>query len=102
VRVDTAGVVGSFTSLTVINGNPAISYFDNTNITLKYVHATDPNGTACGTPLSVDNTNGDSSETSLAIVNGQPAIAYFDQDGQVKFVRQAPPAFTIDWIALEP
>ena len=38
MTVDSAGAVGYFSSLAVANGNPAISYFDNTNADLKYAY----------------------------------------------------------------
>ena len=38
ITVDAPGIVGTFTSLTVLaNGQPAISYRDGTNQALKYV-----------------------------------------------------------------
>jgi hypothetical protein len=148
VRVDTTGDVGEFTSLAVVNGNPAISYEDfansdvkyvratNANGTawgmrvravngghlpslavvngnpaiscigitqdLKYVRATDASGTAWGTPVSID-TTGSVGYPSLAVVDHQPAIGYTDfANTRLKFIRQDPPFFTIDWIALEP
>ncbi len=148
VRIDTSGDVGWDTSLLVVNGNPAISYYDNTNFDTKYVrainangtawgtrvsvatlgagpslavvngkpaisyvgggsdlwyvHATDANGTAWGTPLSID-APGIVVSSSLAVVDGRAAIVYVDStNDRLKFVRQDPPVFTIDWIALEP
>ena len=35
--------------MAVVNGNPAISYYDNTNSDLKYVRASDTSGTSWGT-----------------------------------------------------
>ena len=42
--VDNAGNVGQYTSLELVNGNPAISYYDFTNGDLKYVRAHDSGG----------------------------------------------------------
>ena len=88
VAVDTAGSVGFYTSLAVVNGNPAISYYDATNGDLKYVRATDASGTAWDTPVSVDTAGIVGSYTSLAVVDGNPAISYYDQtNGDLKYVR---------------
>jgi hypothetical protein len=88
VRPDTTGTVGQNTSLVVINGSPAISYFDVTNGNLKYVRATDASGTAWGTPISIDTAGNVGQYTSLAVVNGNPAISYFDvTNGDLKYVR---------------
>jgi len=91
MTVDSEGNVGSQTSLAVIDGNPAISYYDNTNRDLKYVRATDASGGSWGTPLAVDSvgyaTAGYYTHTSLAIVNGNPAISYYDTNGDLKYVQ---------------
>jgi hypothetical protein len=81
IAVDTGGAwqVGEYTSLAIVNGNPAISYYDISNNDLKYVRATDASGTTWGTPLVVDGLSGDVGQyTSLMIVNGNPAISYYD------------------------
>ncbi|MBK9452434.1 MAG: hypothetical protein IPN95_24020, partial [Bacteroidetes bacterium] len=41
---------GQWTSLKIINGNPAISYYDAGNVRLKYIRANDATGTAWGSP----------------------------------------------------
>jgi uncharacterized repeat protein (TIGR02543 family) len=91
VIVDNGGVnnVGQFSSLQVVDGNPAISYYDNTNGDLKYVRAIDADGTVWAAPVSVD-TVGDVGHhyTSLQVVNGNPAIGYHDDtNGDLKYVR---------------
>jgi formylglycine-generating enzyme required for sulfatase activity len=74
---DTANV-GTFTSLIVVDGNPAISYYDGTNGDLKFVRATDANGTAWGTPVTPDSTGSVGTYCSLQVVYGRPAISYYD------------------------
>ena len=41
VTVDPVGDAGHFASMAVVNGNPAVSYLDNSNNVLKYVRAND-------------------------------------------------------------
>lgn len=43
--LDSTGVVGLYTSVALVNGNPAICYYDSTNGNLKYVRANDASGT---------------------------------------------------------
>lgn len=75
------------TSLAVVDGNPAISYFDNSNFDLKYVRATNADGSIWETPRILDAAGIVGQYTSLFIVDGQPAISYYDQtNGDLKFV----------------
>ena len=71
-------------SLTVVNGNPAVSYCDAS--VLKYIHAADVNGTMWGTPVVVDSNFCGGSE-SLAVVNGNPAITYMGDNASLYYVR---------------
>jgi Ig-like domain CHU_C associated/Secretion system C-terminal sorting domain len=92
VFITAAGVnVGQYTSLVIVNGNPAISYYDVTNGDLKYVRATDVTGTVWGAPVTVDGLAANVGQyTSLAIVNGNPAISYYDiTNTDLKYVRAA-------------
>jgi hypothetical protein len=111
--LDGTGNVGRYTSLMVVNGNPAISYYDSTNTNLKYVRATTASGTLMvdwGKPVIIDNAGDVGQYTSLAVINGNPAISYYDFDnGDLKYVRATdldgttwPSEFTIHWIAIEP
>ena len=85
--LDSTGVVGAYTSLAVVNGNPAISYYDETNGALKYVRATDVSGTAWGTPITIDNAAAVGEHTSLAVIGGKPAITYYDRtNGDLNYV----------------
>lgn len=86
--VASASSVGQYTSLTTVNGFPAIAYYDVTAGDLKYVRATDANGTAWGTPVTVEATNNVGQYASLVVVNGNPAIAYYDvTNGDLRYIR---------------
>lgn len=54
IIVDPAPGTGKYLSLQIVNGNPAISYYDEINNDLKFVRATDPSGTAWGAPKTID------------------------------------------------
>lgn len=85
---DSAGTTGLYTSLAVVNGKPAISYYDNSNENLRYVQASDTDGSAWTTPVTVDITGGVGLYTSLAVVNGRPAISYYDDlNDDLRYVR---------------
>jgi hypothetical protein len=87
VNIDITGDVGQYSSLQVVNGNPAISYNDITNNDLKYISASNASGTAWNTPLSIDVTGVVGRYTSLQIVNGNPAVSYYDAtNAHLKYV----------------
>ena len=86
--VDPAVFSGKYLSLLVVNGRPAISYYDETNGDLKFVRANDITGTTWGTPKIVDGIENVGQFTSMTIVNGNPAISYYDlTNGDLKYVR---------------
>jgi len=76
VAITTTTNVGQYNSLQIVNGNPALSYYDVTNRDLKYVRATDGIGSTWGTPVTVYSTGNVGQYTSLQIVNGNPAISF--------------------------
>jgi len=85
VTVDAAGDAGAYSSLAVINGNPAISYqaHDGSDtISQRYVRSTSVTGAAASDwnePVIVDTSSSvhhTFSDTSLAEINGNPAIVY--------------------------
>jgi hypothetical protein len=89
VDASTPGI-GLFPSMVVIDGRPAISYFDDENGQLRYVRAANSSGTAWGAPAVVDATAGAGIYPSMAIVNGHPAISYYYDNfpsGEVRYVR---------------
>jgi hypothetical protein len=85
VTVDAAEAVGMYTSLAVVDGRPAISFFDETNNDLKYVRAQDSSGATWGAPVTVDAEGDVGMYTSLVVVEGRPAISYIEVAGHVTF-----------------
>ena len=91
VTVDSAGTVGLYTSLAVVDGCPAISYHDATNQDLKYARATTSTGGNASDWTQVITVDSDGSMghyTSLAVVDGCPAISYRDATNKdLKYAR---------------
>jgi len=84
--VDTDGDVGRSPGLALVEGQPAVSYFDNSQLNLKYARRTEPGG--AWETATVDDNENVGSATSLAVVSGNPAIAYFDGvSGALKYCR---------------
>ncbi|WZP00378.1 cadherin domain-containing protein [Isosphaeraceae bacterium EP7] len=84
----TVGSVGLDTSLAVVNGNPAVTYYDQGAGDLKYVRANDAGGSTWGTPVSLDTAGIVGRYSSLAVVNGNPAVTYYDLTNKdLKYVR---------------
>src|SRR5262249_20309058 len=93
VGVGTQGDVGQYASHAIVNGNPAVAYFNYSEKRLQFIRATNASGTAWAAPVTVDVSGYVGQYCSLVIVNGNPAIAYSDattggfQNDSVKYVR---------------
>jgi len=85
--VDSSGDVGEYTSLAFdADGRPAISYFDDTNDTVKLAYDRNDDGDFLDTNeiITVDNNGDVGSYSSLAFGTG-PVISYYDsENGDVK------------------
>jgi hypothetical protein len=92
VTVDQGFGVGKQSSLEIVNGYPAASYYDYTNGNLKYLRAKDDGGTAWDASLVLD-ANGDVGVlNTLAVVNSNPAISYFDlTNNKLKYISAKEP-----------
>jgi len=67
---------GYFTSLAVVDGNPAVSYYNSTAGDLRYVRAVDTAGTDWTAAAVTVEAATVLETTSLVVVAGRPAIAY--------------------------
>lgn len=61
----------------IINGKPAVCFFESNNDSLFFAIANDSSGTSWNTPISLgDGTSANTAYSSVAEVNGRPAIAF--------------------------
>lgn len=81
---------GMWTSLALVNGYPAIAYYDYVTREPAYVRASDSQGLTWGTPSLIVNDSLDcGTYVSLAVINGVPAVAYYSDDHSAPFYAQA-------------
>ena len=77
ITIDEDG--GADFSLAVVDGKPAVAYWDWVVDALKYLRANDAQGESWGAPLLLDTEGRDVGLfASLAVVDGDPAIAYIE------------------------
>lgn len=82
------GTYGRMTSMRIVNGRPAVAFLDASNGDLKFIRANDANGTAWGTPITVDSAGNVGAAISMEIIDGQPAITYHDYtNGDLRYIR---------------
>jgi hypothetical protein len=103
VTVDSSARVGWHSSLVVVDGNPAISYYDLTNDVLKYARSTTPSGGELADWSQIvvaDSDQYTGNYSSMAVVDGQPAISYYERSGDdLRFIRSTTStgAMAADW-----
>ena len=75
-------------TMSVVNGNPAISYFWKGPNDLKYMRAKDPTGSTWEAPLTVDSEGTVGLYCSMTVIHGYPAVSYLDgTNNSLKYVR---------------
>ena len=87
---------GGYTSLAMVGGYPAISFFDESTDDLRYVRAGHLFGASWSAPVTVDSTGETGLHSSLEVVDGNPAIAYYCMsDTSLLYVRALDSAGTM-------
>lgn len=80
------GFAGTSTSLAVIEGLPAVAYYEGGNGDLNLVSATDAVGSSWNVPELVDGIGIVGGYASMLVIGDYPAIAYWDYtNGDLKF-----------------
>ena len=73
---------GWYPTLLEVQGCPAVSYLDHkntsTNGVVRYIRATDAQGTAWGAPVLLGECGEGGGHVSMALIEGKPAVAYGD------------------------
>ena len=78
VPIAITGTLGITSQVVIVNGNPAITYYDNSNLDLRYVRASDVNASSWNPYVTVASTGNVGQFSFLFIVNGNPAVVYRD------------------------
>ena len=84
----TNGNTGGYTSQAIVNGNPAVAYYDASEGNLMFARNSAVDGSGAWTLSIIDSTGDVGQYISLVVVNGNPAISYYDvTNTDLKYVR---------------
>ena len=84
----TNGQTGQYTSQAIVNGNPAIAYYNVSETSLMFARNSAADGSGSWSVTTIDFALTVGLYPSLAVVNGNPAISYYDAtDFDLKYVR---------------
>jgi hypothetical protein len=78
VTVAEEGDTGLSSSLVIVDGRPAISFYDNGKGDLCFVRAIDSDGDSWAEVQVLDQLGDTGQQPAMALVNGRAAIAYHD------------------------
>ncbi len=79
---------GRYSTLLVVDGRPAVAYYNTASGELMYVRANDASGADWPTPQVVDTDGNNGRFASMCIVDGKPAIAYQNwTNNNLRYVR---------------
>ncbi len=99
------GTIVAYTDMQLINGNPALTFCDNSGQVLKFIRSTTANGDAVGNwpagNMCDVATSVLASYCGLTTATGNPAIGYIDANADLRFARcsTASGTNTADWTA---
>ncbi len=98
-EIDTSGAFGVALNscLATVDGNPAIAYYSSNEKSLKYLRATDADGTNWNLPGYVDIQGEPGLDISMQIVNGMPAISYYNNTSDELLFIQATDSTGANW-----
>lgn len=87
IRLYTNGYA-SYCSLAMVDGSPAIGFYNSSSDDLLYIRASDTNGAAWGTAAEVLTNGNIGQHVSLAVINGNPAMSsYYSTSNDLVYVR---------------
>lgn len=89
--------LGQHSSMQIVNGYPAVAYYDATNQDLRYVRANDERGNSWGTPVVLATRNAVGQYPSLQIINGNPAVSFYDQTNKTVMFTRATDTSGVFW-----
>lgn len=89
--------VGQELSFAIVDGYPAIAYYDATNQDLKYVRALDTRGSNWGVPVVVASRGNVGRNPSLTVINGNPAISFYDETAGMLLYSRSSDAQGVVW-----
>lgn len=79
---------GRYSTLLVVDGRPAVAYYNTASGELMYIRANDASGTEWPAPQVVDTDGNNGRFASMFIVDGKPAIAYQNwTNNNLRYVR---------------
>ena len=91
----------TYSCLAVVDGRPAIAYYDSTNADLKFTINSAADGSGTWTVYTVDSDDSVGLQLSLAVVGGRPAISYRDNtNDDLKFAINSAADGSGTWTAL--
>ncbi|MCB1187580.1 hypothetical protein KDL29_10490 [bacterium] len=89
-QIENDGDTGFYNSMVLVDGKPAIAYYNADNADLMYRRALDEMGKEWAEPQVLDGPGDVGQYASMQVVDGNPAVAYYDAtNGNLKFIRAA-------------